>query len=132
MRRSSATNFMGAVGVQPLAQAHNLASASIGAASMSATFQGAMDPVNASVVCNQFYGCGWSPTAGTGPYSSISVYVRGNPGTRYNLTENASGNLAASITQIQGGTVGLAEAGWSGISSADSKTSGFDIGSATA
>jgi hypothetical protein len=107
-------------------------SASIGAASMSATFQGAMDPVNASVVCNQFYGCGWSPTAGTGPYSSISVYVRGNPGTRYNLTENASGNLAASITQIQGGTVGLAEAGWSGISSADAKTSGFDIGSATA
>lgn len=72
-------------------------STSFSSASMSATFSGSMDPVDASRGCG-FYGCGWSPLANT-QYSGITVYVRGDPGTQFHLLQSASGSLSASVTK---------------------------------
>jgi hypothetical protein len=60
-----------------------------------------MDPIDASRICNSFYGCDWDPRVST-QYSGINVYVRGNPGTKFHLVYTISGNLAASITTTNG------------------------------
>jgi hypothetical protein len=101
-------------------------SASIGAASLSATYQGNMDPVNASRGCG-YYGCGWSPNADT-QYSGIDVYVRGNPGTPYHIVQTDSGNLDVSVTKTtacerNNYANAQAHASWAGVNGSASASS---------
>jgi hypothetical protein len=107
-------------------------SASIGAASMTATFQGTMAPVDASRACNIVYGCGWGPGAST-QYSGIDVYVfLGPPGTPFHVVQNDSGSLFDSVTTTHACDGGYANAqassSWAGVSGNVSATSEHGTG----
>ncbi len=73
------------------------ATASVGGGSSTVVFSGFDNPVDAWLICG-FTGC-----SGIVPYGSIavtvSVYVRGGPGTPFRIISTAGGSLSASITK---------------------------------
>ncbi|MBV9762263.1 MAG: C39 family peptidase [Acidobacteriaceae bacterium] len=100
-------------------------SASIQSSSASVTLQGSMNAVNASYVCNEYYGCGWSPYANT-EYSGILVYVLGPPGTHYHIVQNDSGSLSDTVTEStacqNGYQYAEASSSWAGVNGIVSAT----------
>jgi len=107
-------------------------SASMGTASATVTFQGSMDPVDASRICNFYYGCGWTPDAGTG-YSAIEIYVRGPAGTPYHIVQNDSGTLFDSVTKTTACAQNnyanaQASSSWAGVNGSVSATTEHGVG----